>query len=440
MIWLRAAQGILSAAEILGIYVIYHIYVEQKRKRIWTVILFYITVSLFCCLTIYQREVAGMYSRYYMFLCIFLSVCIAKILYKISFIRALLISSLYFVLVSFLDLFYSYLGQVLFHPFNVVDAIQAKLDITRIFVMLLSRTVLFISLFLLTKKKKVIKRVFSKYQVIFWSFVCMVYTGLYFCERIFYTPYRIQGMADIYFVLFPAFIMLFFAIIVIYIMYIEKKNEIQLVNNQNEMIEKNYKEMLLLYQKRERVFHDMKNHLSVLSLLIAEKDLERAESYINKIHQPIQELEHKKYTGNRIVDIILADKAEKAQTYDILLQIKSGMLETGRIQDIDWCSILANLMDNAIEACLKLDKPERWIKVVLNQNECATMIEVSNSFNGVIKEANGLFESSKANKSLHGLGMKSVQSSVEKYNGILENSYEENVFTIYISLFLIKEE
>lgn len=440
MIWLRVAQGVLSAIEIYGVFLLFHIFLEKRNNKLWSVIIFYITVFSFCYLTVYQREVAGMYSRYYMFLCIFFAAGVGKVFYRINYFKVLLITSLYFVLLSFWDLLFSYLYQILFNPFNVVDIIQSELNIKRILVMLISRTVLYISLLVIAKKKKVIRRVFSKYQVIFWSFVFLVYTGLYFCERIFYTPYRIQGMADVYFVLFPVFIMLFFLIIFIYIMYIEKKNEIELVNNQNEMIEKNYQEMLLLYQKRERVFHDMKNHLSVLSLLISEKDLERAESYINKINEPILELEHKKYTGNRIVDIILADKTEKAQTYDIPLEIKSSTLDIGRVHDLDWCSILANLMDNAIEACLKLDESERWIKVVLNQNECATMIEVSNSFNGIIKEINGIFESSKINKSLHGLGMKSVQSSVEKYNGILESRYERNIFTIYISLFLIKEE
>ncbi len=128
---------------------------------------------------------------------------------------------------------------------------------------------------------------------------------------------------------FLVFVIFFFVIIVMYIMYIEKKNEIQLVNNQNEMIEKNYQEMILLYQKRERVFHDMKNHLSVLALLLSEKDINRAENYINKINEPILELEHKKYTGNRIVDIILADKVEKAQNHNINFEIKANTIEEG---------------------------------------------------------------------------------------------------------------
>lgn len=394
-----------------------------------------LTAVLICCLTICQREVSAMYSRYFMFLCIFLTFGFAIIFYKISFIKALLIPTLYYVITYFFDLLFGYLGELLFNIPDLVNVVQFRLNIERILVMLIGRLLIILAVVCVYRKKIVIQRIFSKYQIIFWSFVFLVYTGLYFCERIFYAPYRKEGKTDVYFVLFPIFVILFFVIIVIYIMYIEKKNEILLVNNQNEMIEKNYQEMILLYQKRERVFHDMKNHLSVLALLLSEKDINRAESYINKINEPILELEHKKYTYNRIVDIILADKIEKAHNHNIYFEIKAGIIEEGCIQDIDWCSVLANLLDNSIEACMKIEEKDRWIKLILNQNECAIIIEISNAYNGIINNSNGFLESSKSDKNLHGIGFKSIRSSVDKYNGILECKNEMNIFTINISLF-----
>lgn len=435
MIWLRLAQGILCVIEICGLFFLYNFFFDLKYDRLWSRTLLGGIEVLLCCLTIYQRESGGMYSRYYMFICIFLSICISVIFYNIKIVQASLISSLYFVITYFFDLLLGYMGEVLFNLVDLVNIVQADLNIERIFVMLIGRILVLIAIVCIVHKKIVINRIFSKYQVIFWSFAFLVYTGLYFCERIFYTPYRIEGKTDVYFVLFPVFVILFFVIIVIYIMYIEKKNEIQLVNNQNEMIENNYHEMILLYQKRERVFHDMKNHLSVLALLLSEKDINRAENYISKLSEPILELEHKKYTGNRIVDIILADKVEKAQNHNINFEINASIIKEGRIQDIDWCSILANLLDNSIEACIKLDEKERWIKLILNQNDCAIIIDISNAYNGIINESNGFIESSKPDKYLHGLGIKSIQSSVEKYNGILECRCEMNIFKINISLF-----
>ena len=78
---------------------------------------------------------------------------------------------------------------------------------------------------------------------------------------------------------------------------------------------------------------------------------------------------------------------------------------------------------------------DRWIKLILNQNDCAIIIDISNAYNGVISKSNGFFESSKPEKYLHGLGMMSIKSSVEKYNGIMECKCEMNIFKINISLF-----
>lgn len=435
MIWLRIAQGVLCAVEVCGLYFLFHLFFDLRFNQLLGRLILWTTGILLCCLTIYQREVGGMYSRYYMFICIFISICVGSIFYKVKILEVSFVSSLYYVITYFFDLLFGYLGEVLFDIVDLVIIVQAKLTLERVIVMLISRILIVAAMIYIVQKKSVLQRIFSKYRVIFWSFVFHVYTGLYFCEKIFYTPYRVEGKTDVYFVIFPVFVIFFFVIIVMYIMYIEKKNEIQLVNNQNEMIEKNYQEMILLYQKRERVFHDMKNHLSVLALLLSEKDINRAENYISKINEPILELEHKKYTGNRIVDIILADKAEKAQHHNINFEIKANTIEEGRIQDIDWCSILANLLDNSIEACIKLNEEDRWIKLILNQNDCAIIIDISNAYNGVISKSNGFFESSKPEKYLHGLGMMSIKSSVEKYNGIMECKCEMNIFKINISLF-----
>lgn len=78
MNWLRIAQGVLCAVEVCGLYYIFNLFYEQKRDKLWERISFIITLILFCGLTIFQREVGGMYSRYFMFLCIFLAVCIGK--------------------------------------------------------------------------------------------------------------------------------------------------------------------------------------------------------------------------------------------------------------------------------------------------------------------------------------------------------------------------
>nr|WP_308628148.1 GHKL domain-containing protein [uncultured Eisenbergiella sp.] len=435
MIWLRLAQGILCAVEICGLYYLLQVFFEKRWDNIWSNMMWILSGVFLWGLTVYHRETVVMYSRYYMILCIALSYIILKLFYKINTIKTIIVTVLYFESIYFIDVFWGYIGQAIFYEKDFVDELQFEINIDRIIVMLISRVILWIVLIFLVYYKKVTSKIFAKYQIIFAGFAILEYVGLFFCEQVFIPAFRAQGRVYIYFALFPMIIVITLIFVIFYIMNIEKRNDIQLVNSQNKMIENNYQEMILLYQKRDRVFHDMKNHLSVLTLLIADKDFIRAKDYIGKINEPILELEHKRYTGNKIVDIILNDKVEKAESCDICFNINTKELEEGIIQDVDWCAILANVLDNAIEASNLTKEGNKKIDLYINQNDCSTIIEVTNTHNGKVNVHNNKLISNKKNKLMHGIGMESVRSAVEKYNGILECCWEKDIFKINISLF-----
>lgn len=436
MIWLRLAQGILCVVEICGLYYLLQVFFEKRWDNIWSNMMWILSGVLLWGLTTYHRDTVVLYSRYYMFLCISLTVVFIEIFCKINLVKGILISVLYFESVYFVDILLGYLAQIILAEDDFIDKIQLSVNCDRLLIMFISRIIIIAIVIFCIRRKNGIQKIFRKYQLIFWGFVILEYLGLFSCERIFYPVIRDDGKTDVIFILFPLFTVLILIIVVVYIMYTEKSNDIKLINNQNTMIEKNYQDMLMLYQNRDKIYHDMKNHLSVLSLLISDKDLDRAEDYISKIVEPIVELEHKKFTDNRIVDIILNDKKEIASNLNIKFDIKADYIEENRIQDIDWCSILANLLDNAIEACSKVDEGKGWIKVNITQNDCLIIVNVLNTYNGEINTLNGKIRSSKINKEIHGLGMESIRSAVEKYSGVLEYHYQKDIFKVNISLFI----
>lgn len=435
MIWLRIAQGILCAVEVCGLYFLLQIFFDKRWDNITSNILWMISGAVLFGLIFYQRDQASMYSRYFMLLCIVLSGAVTMLWFKISWVKAVLVTVLYYESLYFSDIFLGFIGQALYSHDYFFEYIQFELSSSRIIVMLISRMLLCAVISLFIRHRSLAGRIFSKYILIFAGFALLEYFGLFFCDRVFVPAFALQEKIYIYFAFFPLLITFTLIIILFYIIYIEKRNEIRLVNSQNEMLEKNYHEMITLYQNRDRIFHDMKNHLSVLSMLIAEQDINKAEDYISKINEPILELEHKKFTGNRIVDIILNDKAEKARASDIRLNIKVEDLNEDEIQDIDWCAILANLLDNAIEACCRVTKKDKLIDLCIMQNDYTTFIEIKNTYEDKIKTLNNKLVSNKDNKNLHGIGMESVQNTVEKYNGIFEYGWGDDIFTINISLF-----
>lgn len=90
------------------------------------------------------------------------------------------------------------------------------------------------------------------------------------------------------------------------------------------------------------------------------------------------------------------------------------------IADIDMYVILENLIDNAMEASLKTDKPE--IYVMICRTEDTLSFNIGNSVMNGIKEINTDTQTAKEDSRKHGYGLKNIKDVVDKYNG--EISYE----------------
>ena len=190
----------------------------------------------------------------------------------------------------------------------------------------------------------------------------------------------------------------------------------------------------MLYQQRSVIFHDIKNHLVILSSLMDEEEFNKARQYIKKIQEPIKALDQRRYTENRIINSIINDKDKKATLYGVSLNIKViGDFMTA-IEDIDWCAILANLLDNAIEACEKVPVEERKIDFSLVQKNEMIILNISNPYCGTLKLMDGKLRTLKEDKLLHGIGLESVKYAVDKNNGTMEYSFMEHIFRVTIVL------
>lgn len=139
----------------------------------------------------------------------------------------------------------------------------------------------------------------------------------------------------------------------------------------------------------------MQNHILILSSMLEENNLEAAKNYISKIQDPIKELQQKKYTGNHIVNIIMNDKMKKAERCAISVNIRELEVYENNIEDIDWCCMLANLLDNAIEGCQKIAENKRKIELYLVQRNGTIILNISNTYGGDIAAEDNKLLSSK---------------------------------------------
>lgn len=134
-----------------------------------------------------------------------------------------------------------------------------------------------------------------------------------------------------------------------------------------------------------------------------------------------------------MIDAILNVKYQEAMDKNILFVIKINDLSEVRISDEDIVIILSNLLNNAIEACEQCN--EKIIKLKFVKETEGIIISVKNTFCGKLSFSNGELVTTK-NQDLdeHGIGIKNIIDTVERYNGsfVIKNNEREFYFSIYI--------
>lgn len=195
------------------------------------------------------------------------------------------------------------------------------------------------------------------------------------------------------------------------------------------------------YGDIRRVRHEMKSHMANIKGLVAGEKYEEVERYVGKLDETIQELDYKFSTGNAVTDVIINDKYRQAVKLGIAFGVKFYFGESDTISPFDMGIVLNNLLNNAIEACAKLERGKRHISLILRRKERFLLIEVENSFDGKIEWKDGETVPMTTKQNIlpdilmeHGVGLKNVKDVAERYLGDLNIKAEENVFKATVML------
>ena len=149
---------------------------------------------------------------------------------------------------------------------------------------------------------------------------------------------------------------------------------------------------------------------------------------------------NKYHTGNVIIDALLDDKSDKAEKVNTKLNFE-GVVPTSGISNADLCIIMANAIDNAIEACSKDESGnEKIIKADADFKQGYFFFRASNPmFEEVKLKGKNQVATSKSDKEHHGFGVANIVHTAEKYDGTAEISTDNKIFTLEVQL-LLKQE
>lgn len=180
--------------------------------------------------------------------------------------------------------------------------------------------------------------------------------------------------------------------------------------------------------------HDMKNHLLAISALAEKSNSQEIADYVNRIYDVSLLGASHISTGNVVIDSILNHKWMLAEEKEIRMTIDVSIPATLGLDDMDATVLLGNLLDNAIEGAEKSDEKEVALSIRYDRGRLLFCCE--NQYAGVIKRRGSLYDTVKADRRNHGMGLKSIKGVVEKYNGTMNIVDENHIFKVEILLYV----
>lgn len=193
-----------------------------------------------------------------------------------------------------------------------------------------------------------------------------------------------------------------------------------------------YINMKKSHEKARSLYHDLNSHIQNIKAL--KNNNEEVNKYINDMNSKIEEIKDIYETGNLLLDIIVNEKHTICKNENIDFVCDINFRKCNFIEMIDITSIFSNLLDNAIEACKKInDKDiEKYINVRGTFYKGYYVVKCENSKVNEVKIKKDKIITSKDNEKLHGIGLENIKSSVKKYNGDVDIKIEKNKFIISI--------
>lgn len=240
-------------------------------------------------------------------------------------------------------------------------------------------------------------------------------------------------------VIYPLITMTFFGLLLLFylLFYLLARSfnhntRLQQENQFLHMMRVQYKALQESITETQQMRHDMRHHFHVLSALAERKEWEKLKHYLatagNAISSGTLSL-----CANPAVDGVAGYYAVQYQKNGIPFSFHLDLPEELPLLEIDLCVTLSNLLENALDASLLLDKKSRTVSVRSQiHGEQIVLLWVENNYTGTITEDAGIFHSSKHNGS--GMGLQSVQRIAEKNGGYCKFEYDGHKFCAFVML------
>ena len=314
--------------------------------------------------------------------------------------------------------------------YDAMMKLQSGINYSQIWFSLASLSLVFIAFVLIYRLQKQSLMVYGRMEKRLLIVPVIQHLILCFCDLVFYESDRLFVLKRGFFGMLGYLCILF----ILATFYILKKGkyEVNELEKRADAAEQKYRERIEGDRERDILVHDIRNHLIVIDSILQDREVDRARNYIGKLQEDYCNIRQSFHTGSVVVDAILGSKAYQAENAGIRFKIVSDDLSDSFVSDRDWCSILSNLLDNAIEACEKMEG-KGWIRVRLENRPFGMVWIIENACPELQDDRTEAKPKRRGGR--HGTGLQSVRYAIQKYNGFLNQKREKDIFRTTLVLY-----
>ncbi|MCI9154511.1 ATP-binding protein [Lachnospiraceae bacterium] len=358
-------------------------------------------------------------------------ICVILINGQYKFLRIIIII-LYYTFVALVDFFVAFLSMiVLRHEFKNMVYLYAN-SIMECILFFCVRLIIACCVYQIVKQKfdKAYIREFQRMLLMIMIIMCLMLKYYHIAiARMMYEGREQEAGTMGLSLVGVMLITLFTGIVYLKNKTIEKEKELLIMRE--TMVTQKYTELETVMEKNRQLSHDLKNHILVLKHFKMEENYEGIDKYIEEIEQNFFEIKKRVWTGNQIADMLLEQKRTLAEQEGITFTIQAVPITEWMFDDSETCSLLGNLLDNAIEACNRMEEnADKWISIKIENQKQILFIKIENAVSEAPVMKNGRPVSMKHDKMRHGYGLKSVERILNKYDGTIVYLSRNKAFQI----------
>ncbi|MDO4623453.1 MAG: GHKL domain-containing protein [Eubacteriales bacterium] len=219
--------------------------------------------------------------------------------------------------------------------------------------------------------------------------------------------------------------------ILLQLLYYESEKarlEYQEVLNQSQ-----YKNLSKRIDEARKSRHDIRHHFLVLDTFAKEGNLDGIREYLNQFSEKQASEKVLVYCEHFATNALLSYYSEQAEEEDMEFSAKCNIPSEIGISNKDLTIILSNLLENAMNACRRIEDGHRTIRMLGRYEDAGlTLIIKNTSLMAPKQDKNGRYIST--SHSGYGVGVESVQAIVKKYNGVMKMDFDGEIVSVSIML------